>query len=227
MKDVKLDRFSKWIYLHRCVAMVMGMGSLWRFPTLTYDQGRGAFLICYLIMNFLLAMPLCQIEIALAQFTGSSIKSLWKCMPLGRGIGVAGCYCAALVSVYNALVLAYATMYFCDSLLYPELPWTHCGPGWGADASCYGLMDAQREVLTAAQYNCLDNHAQLCLVVFELALCLLIKLYADPAGFSSGDFEKEFRVKRCCLVEFSSCMILECLNGILPLRQRNCYEVPT
>ncbi|XP_075729036.1 sodium-dependent noradrenaline transporter-like [Rhipicephalus microplus] len=95
------------------------------------------------MMNFILAMPMCHIEIAIAQFSSSSIKSLWNCMPLGRGIGVAGCYCAALVSVYNALVIAYAMMYFCDSLLYPDLPWTHCGPAWGADTSCYGLIDAQ------------------------------------------------------------------------------------
>ncbi|XP_075526503.1 sodium-dependent noradrenaline transporter-like [Dermacentor variabilis] len=94
-------------------------------------------------MTFLLAMPLCQIEIALAQFSGSSIKALWKCMPLGRGIGVAGCFCAALVSVYQALVVAYAATYLGDSVLYPELPWTACGPAWGADAACYGLADAQ------------------------------------------------------------------------------------
>ncbi|XP_065312184.2 sodium-dependent proline transporter-like isoform X3 [Dermacentor albipictus] len=143
LNRVRLGRSSNWDYVHRCVAMVMGMGSLWRFPMLAYEQGRGAFLICYLIMTFLLAMPLCQIEIALAQFSGSSIKALWKCMPLGRGIGVAGCFCAALVSVYQALVVAYAATYLGDSVLYPQLPWTACGPAWGADAACYGLADAQ------------------------------------------------------------------------------------
>ncbi|XP_077537008.1 sodium-dependent proline transporter-like [Haemaphysalis longicornis] len=94
-------------------------------------------------MTFVLAMPLCQLEIAVSQFSGTSIKALWKCMPLGRGIGVAACYCSALTSVYNALVVAYATLYLCNSLLYDELPWTACGPAWGADAACYGLRDAQ------------------------------------------------------------------------------------
>lgn len=56
---------------------------------------------------------------------------------------MAACYCSALTSVYNALVVAYATLYLCNSLLYDELPWTACGPAWGADAACYGLRDAQ------------------------------------------------------------------------------------
>ncbi|XP_077496981.1 sodium-dependent proline transporter-like [Amblyomma americanum] len=150
METAKLDRVhrgqssgTRWGYQLSCLGMVMGMGSLWRFPALAYDYGRGAFLICYVIMTLVLALPLCQLDIALAQFSGSSIKALWKCMPLGRGIGVAGCYCAALVSVYNAVMIAYVTLYLCDSILYPELPWTVCGPGWGADTACYGLRDAQ------------------------------------------------------------------------------------
>lgn len=39
-------------FLLSCIAMSVGLGNFWRFPTTAYENGGGAFIIPYLIVLF-------------------------------------------------------------------------------------------------------------------------------------------------------------------------------
>ena len=44
----------------------IGLGNIWGFPTQAANNGGGAFLVVYLIVTFLLALPALYAEIILA-----------------------------------------------------------------------------------------------------------------------------------------------------------------
>lgn len=58
---------SKWVFILAAVGAAAGLGNLWRFPYLTYENGGAAFLFAYIICLVLLAKPIMMTEIAMAQ----------------------------------------------------------------------------------------------------------------------------------------------------------------
>lgn len=58
---------SKLVFILAAIGAAAGLGNLWRFPYLTYENGGGAFLVAYLLCLFLIAKPLMMMEIAFAQ----------------------------------------------------------------------------------------------------------------------------------------------------------------
>ena len=58
-----------------CLAYAVGIGNVWRFPYMCYKNGGGVFLIPYLVMLFLAALPMFYLELALGQFAQLDRKS--------------------------------------------------------------------------------------------------------------------------------------------------------
>lgn len=120
-----------------CIGFAVGIGDIWRFPILVYQNGGGAFFAAYLIVMVLVAIPLFSMELALGQFSSLGPIAVWKCLPVARGVGIAMVVMSLLVAIYYNVILCYTLFYLAQSFR-SVLPWSDCYEWWGADKeTCY------------------------------------------------------------------------------------------
>ncbi len=116
---------SKIGFLLAAIGSAVGLGNIWRFSYMAYENGGGAFLIPYLIALLCAGIPLMILEYALGHREKASpplafarIHPLWE--PLGWWMPVVAFFG---INLFYAAVIGWCINYFCLSL--------HLG--WGAD----------------------------------------------------------------------------------------------
>ena len=123
---------SHWEFIFSCVGLSVGIGNVWRFPYLAYENGGGAFLIPYIILLVLVGKPMYFMEVALGQFSQLGPTAFWKLAPIGAGIGLAMCIVSTIVAIYYNVIMAYSFHYVFASFA-SVLPWENCDPAWATD----------------------------------------------------------------------------------------------
>ena len=117
------------------LGLSVGIGNVWRFPYLAYENGGGAFLIPYVILLILVGKPMYFMEVALGQFSQLGPLAVWKLSPIGRGIGFAMCTLSLIVAIYYNVIMAYCLHYMFASFA-TTLPWASCTDDcWDADVT--------------------------------------------------------------------------------------------
>jgi len=123
-------------FLLSCVGFSVGLGNVWRFPFLAYENGGGAFLIPYIILLVFVGKPMYFMEAALGQFGQVGPLQVWtQMLPCAVGVGVAMVIISLIVAIYYNVIMAYCLVYLFNSFR-DTLPWTVCDPKW-ADERCY------------------------------------------------------------------------------------------
>ncbi|XP_065297736.2 sodium-dependent proline transporter-like isoform X2 [Dermacentor albipictus] len=128
---------SKCTFLLSLIGMSVGMGNVWRFPYVVYDNGGGAFIIPYITLTMIAGRPMYLLELILGQFSGYAQTKAFDGYPIAKGVGWAMVYASVSLAVFNSMVLAYVIIFLYYSLGgTTTLPWTQCDPSW-ADEQCY------------------------------------------------------------------------------------------
>lgn len=129
----KRERFgSRLESILYCIGFAVGIGDVWRFPFLVYQNGGGAFFFAYCVLMFIIAVPLYTMELSFGQFSSLGPIEVWKCLPAGKGIGYAMVIISLSVAIYYNVILAYTLFYLAQSFR-SVLPWQDCYEWWGAD----------------------------------------------------------------------------------------------
>ncbi|KAM5133556.1 orphan sodium- and chloride-dependent neurotransmitter transporter NTT5-like [Callospermophilus lateralis] len=152
MAEVPSDRPSwtnKIEYLLAQVRFYLGLSSVWHFPYICFRNGGGSFIIIYILMLFLVGIPILFLEMAVSQRMCQGSISVWKAMsPWIGGVGYSsfmmrtpGCpglfldstsiltfileWVCIIVGLYFSIVISWNLFYLVQSFQSP-LPWTLC-----------------------------------------------------------------------------------------------------
>ncbi|XP_037036283.1 sodium- and chloride-dependent GABA transporter 2-like [Bradysia coprophila] len=124
-----------------CVGYAVGLGNVWRFPHLVYRNGGGAFLVPYILMVFVIGLPIFFAELFVGQYGGlGPIKAYTRLAPFFHGLGYCTLVVITFVTIYYMVIIAWIIFYFFASCL-PTLGWGSCSNDFNTD-SCYsGVQD--------------------------------------------------------------------------------------
>ncbi|XP_022089079.1 sodium- and chloride-dependent glycine transporter 2-like [Acanthaster planci] len=129
---------SKREFFLACLGWAVGLGNVWRFPYLCFENGGGAFLIPYFLALFLAGLPTFFLDVVLGQYSSVGCISVWRAVPLLKGLGFSQTIYSFIVGSYYNVVITYSVFYFFASLT-SSLPWTGCGHEWNT-ALCGRLV---------------------------------------------------------------------------------------
>lgn len=116
----------------------VGLGSLWRFPYVTYENGGGAFFIPFVVCLLLVGVPLIFFEVSLGRWgNGSIARSFHKRAKKTTWIGWWVLINSIVIVFYYAIVLAWSLEYVFYSI----------DQSWGNDTATFFTQ----EVLSMTQ----------------------------------------------------------------------------
>ncbi|XP_058460078.1 sodium- and chloride-dependent glycine transporter 2-like isoform X2 [Malaya genurostris] len=131
---------GKFDFLLSLIGYSVGLGNVWRFPYLCYNNGGGAFLIPFTVMLVIAGLPLMFMELSLAQYAGLGPAVLFgRFSPLLQGLGLGMVLIAGIVMLYYNVILAWTLLYMLTSFEEP-LPWKGCHHAW-TTKFCYSYEE--------------------------------------------------------------------------------------
>ncbi len=109
-------------FILSAIGSAVGLGNIWRFPGVAYENGGGAFLIPYIVALLTAGIPILFLDYAIGhRFRGSAPLALRRLAGrLGEGIGWFQVMICVFISIYYTAVLAWASSYFVFSF---DLRW--------------------------------------------------------------------------------------------------------
>ncbi|RZU30740.1 sodium-dependent transporter [Blastococcus saxobsidens] len=108
---------SRRVFILAAIGSAVGLGNIWRFPYVAYENGGGAFLLPYLVALLTAGIPFLLLDYAIGhRHRGSAPLSFARLRRGTEGLGwwqVAICF---VIAVYYAAVIAWALRYTLFSL---------------------------------------------------------------------------------------------------------------
>ncbi|XP_075882551.1 sodium-dependent neutral amino acid transporter SLC6A17-like [Nelusetta ayraudi] len=136
-------------YILAQVGFSVGLGNVWRFPYMCQKNGGGAYLVPYLILLFLIGIPLFYLELAVGQKIRRGSIGVWNYIyPKLGGIGFSSLVVCAFVGLYYNVIIGWSIFYFGSSFQYP-LPWAECPMNGSGDGA---VVEPECERSTATTY---------------------------------------------------------------------------
>ncbi|CAG0891127.1 unnamed protein product [Cyprideis torosa] len=146
---------STFEYIFATVGNAIGLGNVWRFPYEVYEGGGAAFFIPFVLMLFLIGVPLLTLEGAVGQYSGQSgCIALRRMVPLARGLGWQFTLLAYLLSFYYAFLTALVLRYFFSAIASDG--WEKCGEselGYFFNTESYFRLESDCEEMFGGMKN--------------------------------------------------------------------------
>eukprot|EP00586_Coscinodiscus_wailesii_P000231 CAMPEP_0172481156 /NCGR_PEP_ID=MMETSP1066-20121228/6801_1 /TAXON_ID=671091 /ORGANISM="Coscinodiscus wailesii, Strain CCMP2513" /LENGTH=631 /DNA_ID=CAMNT_0013243169 /DNA_START=161 /DNA_END=2056 /DNA_ORIENTATION=- len=116
---------SRLAFIFVAIGAAIGYGNIWRFPSLAYKYGGGAFFIPYILALVIVGIPLLVLEIVLGQvYQQGDMGAFGEINKRLRGIGVTSVMNGYFIVVYYAALIAYTLHAFAASFTDLDGKWS-------------------------------------------------------------------------------------------------------
>lgn len=103
---------GRWIFILAAMGSAVGLGNIWRFPYIAYENGGGAFIIPYLVALLSAGIPLLFFDYAIGhRFKGSPPLAFRRLAKWTETIGWWKAMVCVVIGVYYAAILGWAASY--------------------------------------------------------------------------------------------------------------------
>lgn len=119
MKDVKTGFASRVGVIAATVGSAVGLGNIWRFPSVVQSSGGSAFLVVYLLCVLLLGVPVMLAEFSLGRAGRSDSVGSFKNLTPGKGwwvIGTLGLAASYLILPFYLVVAGWSAEYLYEAV---------------------------------------------------------------------------------------------------------------
>lgn len=119
-------------FIIAAIGSAVGLGNIWRFPYVAYDNGGGAFMVPYIIALFTAAIPLLFLDYTVGHKYRSAAPIAYKKM-IGSAqyVGWWQTLVCSVIGIYYAAVIVWAGSYMLFSF----------GQKWGEDTTNFFVSD--------------------------------------------------------------------------------------
>lgn len=129
-------------FILAAVGSAIGLGNIWRFPAVAYENGGGAFFIPYLFALLTAGIPLLVMEFTLGhKYRGSAPLSFFRMNKKTEWLGWWAVLVSFVISTYYAVIIAWAIRYSFFSI----------NLSWGEDTESFLFNDFLQLTVTPGQ----------------------------------------------------------------------------
>ena len=159
------------------IGSAVGLGNIWRFPYVAYENGGGAFIVPYLVALLTAGMPLLFLDYAVGhRFRGSPPLALRRMGRIFEPVGWWNVMVNMVICVYYAVIIGWSASYTYYSLT----------GAWGADPEAFfykEYLQMNTAFLESGSFAAADFIAKVCA---PLAGVWLLTLAIMALGVQKG-----------------------------------------
>jgi neurotransmitter:Na+ symporter, NSS family len=135
-RTVREEWGSRFGFLMAMLGAMVGAGNIWRMPFTTGENGGGAFLVVYILLLFIIAIPGLMAETVFGSYTNRGVIGSFKsALGEGRaeGLGLVVVIVNIALMSYYAPIIGWTMYYAANSLLLTfSQPGFHSQVFWGS-----------------------------------------------------------------------------------------------
>jgi len=126
------DFGGRWVFILAAMGSAVGLGNIWRFPYIAYENGGGAFIIPYLVALLSAGIPLLFFDYSIGhRFKGSPPLAFRRLAKWTESVGWWQAMICVVIGVYYAAILGWSASYIFFSST----------EAWGDDANAFFFED--------------------------------------------------------------------------------------
>ncbi|MCX7444431.1 sodium-dependent transporter [Corynebacterium sp. P7003] len=159
-------------FLLAAIGSAVGLGNIWRFPYVAYENGGGAFLIPYMVALITAGIPLLFLDYAMGhRFRGSAPLAYRRLRTWAEPVGWVQVGVCFIITIYYAAIIGWAALYTLKSF----------NTAWGSDPNTYFFEDFLK--FDSSQMMSMDIVPQIALA---LAFVWILAIIVLAMGVDEG-----------------------------------------